>query len=111
MTSTVNSEMDKQKKIRIVTHNGTFHADELLAVAALEIYLKDKAYEVIRTRDMEIIKSADYVVDVGGIYDSEIIVSIIINTKVQERETMVFRTLRSDSYGNIMGRRSVVQNK
>lgn len=59
----------EEKKIRIVTHSGTFHADELLAVAALELYLNGRAYEVIRTRDPEIFKSADYLVDVGGVYD------------------------------------------
>ncbi len=58
-----------EKKIRIITHSGTFHADELLAVAALEIYFKGKAYEVIRTRDPEVIATGDFVVDVGAVYD------------------------------------------
>ncbi len=58
-----------EKKIRIVTHSGTFHADELLAVAALEIMFAGAPYEVVRSRDPEVIKSGDYVVDVGGVYD------------------------------------------
>lgn len=58
-----------EKKIRIVTHNGRFHVDDLFAVAALQIYLKDKSVEVIRSRDPEVIASADFVVDVGGVYD------------------------------------------
>ena len=58
-----------EKKIRIVTHSGNFHADELLAVAALEMLMKETVYEVIRTRDPEVIAKADYVVDVGGVYD------------------------------------------
>lgn len=58
-----------EKSIRIITHSGTFHVDELMAVAALEIYFGGKPYEVIRTRDAEVIKTGDYVVDVGGIYD------------------------------------------
>lgn len=57
------------KKIRIVTHDGVFHTDELLAVATLELYLDGKPHEIIRTRDRAIIDSADYVVDVGGVYD------------------------------------------
>lgn len=62
--------MDTQeKKIRIITHSGTFHADELLAVAALELYFAGKPYEVIRTRNPEIITTGDFVVDVGAIYD------------------------------------------
>ena len=59
----------EEKKIRIVTHSGTFHADELLAVAALLMLIKNAPYEVVRTRDKSIIDSADYVVDVGGEYD------------------------------------------
>ncbi|OGZ13280.1 MAG: hypothetical protein A2942_03615 [Candidatus Lloydbacteria bacterium RIFCSPLOWO2_01_FULL_50_20] len=58
-----------KKKIRIITHNGSFHADELLAVAALEIHLNGAPYEVIRTRNPEVIKTGDYVVDVGLVYD------------------------------------------
>jgi len=58
-----------KNKVRIITHSGNFHADELFAVALLEIYLNGNPYEVIRTRDMEVIKTGDYVVDVGGIYD------------------------------------------
>ncbi|KKU79348.1 MAG: hypothetical protein UY04_C0011G0014 [Parcubacteria group bacterium GW2011_GWA2_47_7] len=59
------------KKITVVTHSGTFHADEVLAVAVLEIFFDGKPYEVIRTRDQKIIDAADYVVDVGAIYDPE----------------------------------------
>jgi len=59
------------KKIRIVTHNASFHADDVFAVATLIIFLKDKEYEILRTRDKEIIESADYVVDVGEVYDAE----------------------------------------
>lgn len=60
-----------EKAIRIITHSGTFHVDELMAVAALEILFDGKPYEVVRTRDPEVIKTGDYVVDVGGIYDPE----------------------------------------
>ncbi|MEK7118291.1 MAG: MYG1 family protein [Patescibacteria group bacterium] len=57
------------KKIRIITHSGNFHADELFAVATLEIHLNGAPYEVIRTRDPNVIKTGDYVVDVGAVYD------------------------------------------
>jgi uncharacterized UPF0160 family protein len=58
-------------KKRLVTHNGSFHADDLFAAATLSLYLDIKGieYEIVRTRDMEVIKNADYVFDVGGIYD------------------------------------------
>ena len=54
---------------KIVTHNSTFHADDVFAVATLLIIEPDA--EVIRTRDENIISSADYVVDVGQIYDKD----------------------------------------
>src|SRR3989338_1890434 len=53
--------------MRIVTHNGHFHADELLAVATLLIKFPDA--EVVRSRDEAVIGSADIVVDVGLSYD------------------------------------------
>lgn len=59
----------KEKKI-IVTHSGDFHPDDVFAVAVLRILLEDKyKLQIIRTRDEEIIKKADYVVDVGMVYD------------------------------------------
>ena len=59
------------KKKILVTHDGTFHADDLFATAVLSI-LFDGDIKVIRTRDGELIVSADVVYDVGGIYNSEI---------------------------------------
>lgn len=58
-------------KKRLVTHNGSFHADDLFACATLALYMDKKGYqyEIVRTRDMEVIKNADYVFDVGGVYD------------------------------------------
>jgi len=51
----------------IVTHDGVFHADDVFAVAAL--LLLETGAEVVRTRDEQVIKRADFVVDVGGVYD------------------------------------------
>ncbi|HMO78910.1 MAG TPA: MYG1 family protein [Candidatus Paceibacterota bacterium] len=58
---------------KILTHNGRFHADDCFAVATLQIYFEKigEPIEVIRSRDSILIKSADFVLDVGGIYDSE----------------------------------------
>ncbi len=58
-----------EKKIRVVTHSGTFHADEILAVAALQLYFGSEPSELIRSRDPQIIATGDYVVDVGAVYD------------------------------------------
>jgi uncharacterized UPF0160 family protein len=61
------------RKQIIVTHNGSFHADDIFACATLAWYLetKGKKYRIVRTRDESIIAKADYVLDVGGIYDHE----------------------------------------
>lgn len=57
----------------LVTHEGSFHADDVFACAVLQIYLDSvgEDYKIIRTRDENIIAKADIVFDVGGIYDPE----------------------------------------
>lgn len=64
--------MESEKKIRIITHNGNFHVDDLFATAALQILHGAEHTEVLRSRDPEIWKSGDYILDVGGIYDTTI---------------------------------------
>ena len=60
----------KKKSIKLVTHDGSFHADDIFAAAALSIMLSNKGetFEIIRTRDQKIINNADYVFDLGRIY-------------------------------------------
>lgn len=53
----------------IVTHNGAFDPDDVLAVATLQLYLGVENTKIIRSRDESIIAQGDFVVDVGGIYD------------------------------------------
>ena len=57
------------KKIRIITHSGNFHVDDLFACAALQILHGVENTEVIRSRDPLVWETGDYVLDVGGIYD------------------------------------------
>lgn len=57
--------------MKIVTHNGDFHSDELLAVAALRIHYGREQCDIVRTRDPEVVTSGDVVVDVGYVYDPE----------------------------------------
>ena len=52
-------------KIIIGTHNGIFHQDDVVAVALLSI-LHGNNITVKRTRDVNILSTCDYVVDVGG---------------------------------------------
>jgi uncharacterized UPF0160 family protein len=51
----------------IATHSGKFHADDVWAVAVLNILYPEN--ELIRTRDAQKINAADFAVDVGGIWD------------------------------------------
>jgi len=62
--------MKKSKKL--ITHSGSFHADDVFACAALVLLLEknQEKFEIIRTRDEKIIKTGDYVFDVGGIYNA-----------------------------------------
>lgn len=57
--------------MKIVTHNAKFHTDDVFAVATLRILLGKENCQVIRTRDESVISSADFVVDVGMVYDEE----------------------------------------
>ncbi len=55
----------------VVTHDGKFHADEVLAVAVLSLSLGEDNVEIVRSRDLEMIAKADIVVDVGQVYSPE----------------------------------------
>jgi urease accessory protein len=56
---------------KIVTHSGTFHADESLAVYMLKSLPRFSGAELIRTRDEAVISEAGIVVDVGAVYDPQ----------------------------------------
>ena len=67
--------LNKNKKlIKLVTHDGSFHADDIFACATLSLMLEKKGepFTIIRTRDQEIIDNGEYVFDVGGTYDAEL---------------------------------------
>jgi uncharacterized UPF0160 family protein len=55
--------------ITIATHNGNFHADDVFSIAALKNIFP--SFNLIRTRDLELIGKADIVIDVGGEYDAD----------------------------------------
>lgn len=57
----------------IVAHDGSFHTDDVFACATLSLFLEKekKSFKIIRTRNPNKIKTADFVVDVGAIYDEE----------------------------------------
>jgi uncharacterized UPF0160 family protein len=55
--------------MKVVTHSGTFHADDVFASAILRAAIGE--FDLIRTRDQALIAAADIVFDVGGIYDPD----------------------------------------
>ncbi|MBM3192142.1 MAG: MYG1 family protein, partial [Chlamydiae bacterium] len=55
------------------THDGAFHADEVTACAFLLLYNLIDRDKIVRTRDLAILKNLQYVCDVGGIYDANIL--------------------------------------
>lgn len=62
--------MSNSPLIRIVTHDGPFHSDEVLSVAILTKIFKN--HQVIRTREPALIDLGDIVVDVGSIYNHQL---------------------------------------
>lgn len=59
--------MDALESMKLVTHNGRFHYDEVLASSILLRIYPDAT--VVRTRDEAEIASGDIVYDVGGVAD------------------------------------------
>lgn len=55
--------------MRVVTHSGDFHADEVFAVATLALFYGREHLDIVRSRDPETVAHADIVVDVGYVYD------------------------------------------
>ena len=55
--------------MRVATHPGNFHADDVFAVAVLR--LVHGSFEIVRTRDEEVHVASDVRVDVGGRSDPE----------------------------------------
>jgi len=55
--------------VKTSTHDGRFHADEIFALAVLNLFYPD--LEIVRSRDENVYKNADIIVDVGHIYDPD----------------------------------------
>jgi uncharacterized UPF0160 family protein len=54
--------------IKVATHNGMYHADDVVAISILAENIPAENIELIRTRDQTAIDAADIAVDVGGEY-------------------------------------------
>lgn len=53
------------------THDGTFHADEVTACALLLVFDLIDEDKIVRTRDLTVLNTCEFVCDVGGIYDPQ----------------------------------------
>ncbi len=62
-------ESSNGEVVKVGTHDGIFHCDEVLACYLLKLLPQYKNANIIRTRDENILKDCDIVVDVGGVYD------------------------------------------
>ena len=57
--------------MKVATHDGSFHADDAFAVAALALLAGEGGLEIARSRDPGILAAADLRLDIGGRYDPE----------------------------------------
>ena len=55
--------------MKVSTHDGRFHADEVFAIAVLKLVYPD--IEIVRSRNENVYKNADIIVDEGHVYDSD----------------------------------------
>jgi len=70
-TDAVYHEKTPDHKVWIGTHHGTFHCDEVLAIAMLRTLPEYKDAAVVRSRDKEVLDKCDIVVDVGAEYNPD----------------------------------------
>ena len=73
MNYSKNFIMETAKVKKLITHDGSFHADDVFACATITLFLEknNETFEVIRTRDEKTIKTGDYVFDIGGVCEPE----------------------------------------
>jgi uncharacterized UPF0160 family protein len=55
--------------MKVSTHDGRFHADEVFAIAVLNLVHPD--LEIVRSRNENVYKNSDIIVDVGHVYDPD----------------------------------------
>lgn len=64
-------EKKMKTALKIGTHSGGFHCDEILACFMLTRLPQYKDADIVRSRDAGELAKCDVVVDVGGVYDHE----------------------------------------
>ena len=64
--SSLSRETENRNALIIGTHNGVFHADELVACAMLCLHYPNDSLRILRTRDDAMLSQCDICVDIGG---------------------------------------------
>ena len=102
-------KINKKTVKKLITHNGTFHADDVFACVTLSLMLEKNGekFKIIRTRDEKIIKGGDYVFDIGGYMMKKQIGLIITRQILKIKEKMVFLILRLVWFGRNLGKEFV----
>lgn len=57
----------QQSRVVAATHSGSFHADDILAAAALRLAMP--TITILRSREQEVLDAADILFDVGRVFD------------------------------------------
>ena len=63
------SALNMVKPVKIGTHDGAFHCDEVFACVMLRMLPEFSSAPIVRTRKPELLAECDVVVDVGAVYD------------------------------------------
>jgi uncharacterized UPF0160 family protein len=77
----------------IGTHDGTFHCDEALGCAMLQMMPQWAGSTIVRTRNLEELAKCDIVIDVGAVYDH--------TTKRYDHHQRTFKTVLADEHPDV----------
>lgn len=69
MIDTLEIKSLRKPTVKVGTHDGDFHADDVLALALLRVVYHQYEFVIVRTRDKAQLDTCDILVDVGGQHD------------------------------------------
>ena len=83
--------------MKIGTHDGRFHCDEVLACTMLTNYvLQFKGAEILRSRDPKVWDTCDIIVDVGGKHEPP---RLLDHHQIEFKDTFPGHNIRLSSAG------------
>ncbi|OAF66733.1 hypothetical protein A3Q56_05334 [Intoshia linei] len=69
MTTTSKLDINVPKRQTLAVHDGSFHCDDVMAIAMLKLIPRLSDAKIVRSRNFEVLNRCDYVMDVGGVYN------------------------------------------